>query len=154
MYKQIVVGTDGSAGAELALDAAIELARLTGATLHVVNAHKVATAHHLAAASEIGIPAAEIAASNEVIQAEAQRICDQAVERAGRVGVNAESRCVAGDAADALLRVAEDTGADLLVVGNRGMSGVRRFVLGSVPNRLSHHCPSSLLIVDTTDARS
>ena len=40
--------------------------------------------------------------------------------------------------------------ADLIVVGNRGMSGVRRFVLGSVPNRLSHHCPSSLLIVDTS----
>jgi len=34
------------------------------------------------------------------------------------------------------------------------MSGVRRFVLGSVPNRLSHHCPSSLLIVDTSEARS
>ena len=59
---------------------------------------------------------------------------------------------MAGDAADALLKVAEDAGCDLLVVGNRGMAGVRRFVLGSVPNKLSHHCPSSLLIVDTSEA--
>jgi nucleotide-binding universal stress UspA family protein len=62
--------------------------------------------------------------------------------------VNTEAHCVAGDAADALMRVAEDAEADLLVVGNRGMAGARRFVLGSVPNKVSHHCPSSLLIVD------
>jgi nucleotide-binding universal stress UspA family protein len=45
--------------------------------------------------------------------------------------------------------VAENVGADLVVVGNRGMSGVRRFVLGSVPNKVSHHSPCNLLIVDT-----
>ena len=59
---------------------------------------------------------------------------------------------MAGEAADALIGVAEETGADLIVVGNRGMSGARRFVLGSVPNTVSHHCPCILLIVDTTTA--
>lgn len=154
MYKQIVVGTDGSAGANIAVDTAIELARLTGATLHVVNAHKVTTAYQLAAAPEISIPIDALVASNEAIHAEAQRVCDQAVERADRVGVHAEAHCVAGDAADGLLKVAQDAQCDLLVVGNRGMAGVRRFVLGSVPNKLSHHSPSSLLIVDTTSART
>jgi nucleotide-binding universal stress UspA family protein len=154
MYKQIVVGTDGSAGASIALDTAIELARLTGATLHIVNAHQFATAHHLAAAAQVGIPAGDIVESEEAVRKEAKRVCDQAVERATGAGVTAESHSVAGDAADALLRVADDAKADLLVVGNRGMSGVRRFVLGSVPNRLSHHCPSSLLIVDTNEARA
>jgi len=154
MYKQIVVGTDGSAGANIAVDAAIELCRLTGATLHVVIACQVATSAHLAAAAQVGIPAGDLVESEAVIRADAQRICDQAVERADRLGVNAEAHSVSGDAADALLRVAEDSGADLLVVGNRGMSGVRRFVLGSVPNRLSHHCPASLLIVDTSEGRS
>ena len=154
MYKQIVVGTDGSTGANMALDAAIELARLTGATLHVVNAHKMTTSYQLAAATEVGIAAGNIAESNEVLREQAERICDQAVERADGSGVRAEAHCVAGDAADALLKVAEDAGCDLLVVGNRGMAGVRRFVLGSVPNKLSHHCPSSLLIVDTSEARS
>ena len=63
--------------------------------------------------------------------------------------MTATGHCVAADAVDAILQVAEKSDADLIVVGNRGMSGVRRFVLGSVPNRLSHHCASSLLIVDT-----
>jgi nucleotide-binding universal stress UspA family protein len=154
MYKQIVVGTDGSAGANIAVAAAIELARLTGATLHIVNAHKVTTAYHLAASPEIMIPAGDIVDSNDAIHAEAQSVCDRVVEQAKRAGVQAESHCVAGDAADALIRVAEDAECDLVVVGNRGMSGVRRFVLGSVPNKLSHKSPTSLLIVDTGAARA
>ena len=54
-----------------------------------------------------------------------------------------------GDAADALISVAEDTGADCIVVGSRGMSSATRFVLGSVPNRVSHHAPCDVLIVHT-----
>jgi len=154
MYKRIVVGTDGSASANIAVDAAIELARLTGATLHVVNAHRVTNPFQLASTPEVSVPIDAIVASNEAIQADAGRVCDQVVERAGAAGVQAESHCVAGDAAEALLKVAEDTECDLLVVGNRGMSGVRRFMLGSVPNKLSHHSPASLLIVDTTSART
>ena len=154
MYKRIVVGTDGSASANIAVDAAIELARVTGATLHVVNAHRVTNPFQLASTPEVSVPIDAIVASNEAIQAEAGRVCDQVVERAGAAGVHAEGHCVAGDAAEALLKVAEDTECDLLVVGNRGMSGVRRFMLGSVPNKLSHHSPSSLLIVDTASARA
>ena len=154
MYEQIVVGTDGSTGAMVAVDAAIELARLSGATLHVVNAEKTVTAYQLAAATDVGVPVVEIAESNEAIHAQAQRLCEQAVDRADRAGVKAEAHCIPGDAAEALLTVARDTKCDLLVVGNRGMTGVRRFVLGSVPNKLSHHCPTSLLIVDTSEART
>jgi nucleotide-binding universal stress UspA family protein len=150
MYKQIVVGTDGSPRANVALDVAIELARLTGATLHVVHAHSVTSAFQLATAPEVAIPLEAVQASNEAIQSEAQRVCNEAVEQAAAQGVTAEGHCVGGDAAEALLRVAEDTECDLLVVGNRGMTGVRRFMLGSVPNKLSHHSPASLLIVDTT----
>ena len=54
-----------------------------------------------------------------------------------------------GDPAEALISVAEAVDADLVVVGNRGMTGMTRFVLGSVPNKVSHHCPCSLLIVNT-----
>jgi nucleotide-binding universal stress UspA family protein len=152
MYAQIVVGADGSDGANVAADAAIELARLTGATLHVVNARRVADVD--LAASQGGIPKVDLVAPDEAIRSEAQRICDLTVERADQVGVKALAHCVAGDPADALLKVAAETGADLVVVGNRGMSGVRRFVLGSVPNRLSHNCTSSLLIVDTAVTRA
>ncbi len=153
MYQQIVVGTDGSAGAGIAVDHAMELARLSGATLHIVSAHRITTPYQLAAASEVGMAAGAIGESNEANHEDAQRVCDHAVERAKGLGVTAESHCVPGDAADALLTVAKDTGCDLLVVGNRGMTGVRRFVLGSVPNKLSHNSPASLLIVDTSTAR-
>ena len=153
MYQQIVVGTDGSAGANVAVDHAMELARLSGATLHIVSAHKITTPYQLAAASEVGMAAAAIGESNEAIHDDAQRVCDHAAERAKDLGVTTETHCLPGDAADALLTVAKDTGCDLLVVGNRGMTGVRRFVLGSVPNKLSHNSPASLLIVDTSTAR-
>jgi nucleotide-binding universal stress UspA family protein len=153
MYKQIVVGTDGSTGANVAVDAALELARLTGATLHIVHAHKLSTAYHLAAAVEVGV-VPNVVESNEAILEESKRICAEAVANAGRAGVHAEAHSEAGDPADALIRVATDTRADLVVVGNRGMSGARRFVLGSVPNKVSHHCPASLLIVDTAHAEA
>ncbi len=55
-----------------------------------------------------------------------------------------------GDPADAILEVAEQTDADLIVVGNKGMTGARRFLLGSVPNKISHHAPCSVYIVRTT----
>ena len=54
-----------------------------------------------------------------------------------------------GDAADAILDVAEEQRADLIVVGNKGMTGAKRFLLGSVPNKVSHHAPCSVLIVRT-----
>ena len=110
MYQQIVVGTDGSAGANFALDQATELARLSGATLHVVSAHKMTTPYQLASASEVGMAASAIGDANEAMHDDAQRICDVAVERAKAAGVTVEAHCVPGDAADALLTVAKDTG--------------------------------------------
>ena len=55
-----------------------------------------------------------------------------------------------GDPADAILDVAEELEADLIVVGNKGMTGAKRFLLGSVPNKVSHHAPCSVLIIRTT----
>lgn len=65
-------------------------------------------------------------------------------------GVNARHTARQGNAADAILDVAEEEHADLIVVGNKGMAGARRFLLGSVPNKISHHAPCSVLIVRTT----
>ena len=152
MFQTIVVGTDGSAGANVALDVAIELARLTGARLHVVHADRVVTS--LATGAELGVPPVDLIEVNENIHSEGQLICDQAIARAARAGVQAEAHCVGGNAGEELVKVASAATADLVVVGNRGMSGMRRFVLGSVPNKVAHHCPTSLLIVDTSQARA
>ena len=55
-----------------------------------------------------------------------------------------------GDAADAIIDVAEEQRSDLIVVGHKGMTGATRFLLGSVPNKVSHHAPCSVMIVRTT----
>lgn len=152
MYQKIVVGTDGSACANVAVDAAIELARLTGARLHIVHVYRVVTAATVTGA-ELAVPPVDLVEVNEGIRNEGQIICDQAIARADHAGVEAEVHCVGGHAGEELLRVASAASADLIVVGNRGMTGMRRFVLGSVPNKVAHHCPASVLIVDTSKAR-
>ena len=72
--------------------------------------------------------------------------------RADRGGRAWRSRRYAreGDPADAILDVAEERKADLIIVGNKGMTGAKRFLLGSVPNKVSHHAPCSVLIIRTT----
>ena len=71
----------------------------------------------------------------------------KAVEAAG---VEVQTFARQGEPADAILDVAEEENADLIVVGNKGMTGAKRFLLGSVPNKVSHHAPCSVLIVQTT----
>ena len=74
----------------------------------------------------------------------------EAQEMAANAGVEVQIFARQGDPADAILDVAEETKADLIIVGNKGMTGARRFLLGSVPNKVSHHAPCSVLIIRTT----
>ena len=150
VYNVIVVGTDGSGTARIAVGEATALASLTGATLHIVHAAERRSPGVIAFAASGGVSELAAADKNKAIAAESREICEQAAAEARRLAVDVKIHAVPGDAADALISVAEEVGADLLVVGNRGMSGARRFVLGSVPNTVSHHAPCSLLIVDTT----
>jgi nucleotide-binding universal stress UspA family protein len=78
---------------------------------------------------------------------------DNALERAEGIageGIEISLHARQGAPADAILDVAEEVSADLIVVGNKGMTGARRFLLGSVPNRISHHAPCAVLIIRTT----
>ena len=75
---------------------------------------------------------------------------DNACAKAREAGIKVNTHPREGDPADAILDVAEETGADLVVVGNKGMTGARRFLLGSVPNKVSHHAPCGVYIVRTT----
>jgi nucleotide-binding universal stress UspA family protein len=65
-------------------------------------------------------------------------------------GIQVEIYAREGDPADAILDVAEEQNADLIIVGNKGMTGAKRFLLGSVPNKVSHHAPCSVMIIRTT----
>jgi nucleotide-binding universal stress UspA family protein len=147
MYRSIVVGTDGSPSAAIAVTAAAELAHLTGATLHV------ATVGGAGTSAMLGDPLAGAAAMSvaaDETRDELARIVEQASEPAVKEGVTVATHALIGSAAQALCDLADRVGADLLVVGNRGMKGGRRF-LGSVPNTVSHHAPCSVLIVNTQD---
>ena len=77
-------------------------------------------------------------------------ILEGAAGAAQEAGVEVQTHAREGDPADAILDVAEETKADLVVVGNKGMTGARRFLLGSVPNKISHHAPCGVFIVRAT----
>jgi len=150
VYEVIVVGTDGSETAGVAVQHATALAQLSDATLHIVHAHQPLSASHAAMGASSGLQTIDVEQVNAGIAADSNSVCEHAASAAKRDGVRVETHPRPGDAAGALIGVAEEVGADLIVIGNRGMSGARRFMLGSVPNKVSHHCPCSLLIVDTT----
>jgi nucleotide-binding universal stress UspA family protein len=143
MYKVIVVGTDGSERAAVAVAHAFELAKMSGATLHAIQ-----VVHPAVKAGFSDSSGGQLELDKMREHAEKSR--EKLLAEAARRGVAAEVHDVPGDdVADTIVKAAEDLGSDLIVVGNRGMSGVSRFVLGSVPNKVSHHCPCSLLIVNT-----
>jgi nucleotide-binding universal stress UspA family protein len=154
MYKVIVVGTDGSDTARVAVQEATMLASLAGATLHIVHVAQLKSSGVITYAATGGTSELSDAYKNEAIVAKSREICEEAETEARHLGVEVEVHAVEGEPADTLIAVAQNVDADLLVVGNRGMSGARRFVLGSVPNSVSHHCQYSLLIVDTTSRKA
>jgi nucleotide-binding universal stress UspA family protein len=125
--RSIVVGTDGSETAEAAVQHAGDLAKATGAALHVVSARGGAVPPEVTSA-----------------------LLEKSAGALHVRGVDCECHARQGDPAEALLTVAGEERADVIVVGNRGMHGSRRFLLGSVPDKVSHHAPCSVLIVRTT----
>ncbi|MCA1712818.1 MAG: universal stress protein [Actinobacteria bacterium] len=150
MYRSIVAGTDGSATALEAVRHAGALAAACDARLTVVSAYRPMTAAAvLAMSSAVGAVALDTTQLAEEQRQDAVEILEHAVMSLGVFGVQTSTRAEAGDAAEVLLAVAADEQADLLVVGNRGMSGARRFLLGSVPNRVAHHADCSVLVVHT-----
>ncbi len=143
MYDKIVVGTDGSAGATKAVEHAASLAATTGAQLHVAMA---TPSIPVLVSPDMMVATAEW--SNASDQA-TQTALGSAAEAAGAAGATVTTHQLSGDPADALLSLCDDIGADLLVIGSRGMQGARRFLLGSVSSRCAHHANCSILIVHT-----
>lgn len=147
MFGSIVVGTDGSETARKAVAQAVELAGNTGSKLLVVSAYEpVSDARLREEAQQVPGDLQWMVNPREDVDAtlsEAHALGEEA-------GVTVEVFPRQGDPADAILDVAEEQGAGLIVVGNKGMTGAKRFLLGSVPNKVSHHAPCSVLIIRTT----
>jgi nucleotide-binding universal stress UspA family protein len=142
LYRSIVVGTDGSDTAEGAVREAVELAKLTGARLHVVTAYP-----RLQSRERLGTTARrEPVDLREVAEAVTQRVS----KRVASEGIDVETHEREGDPSEVLIDIADETETNLIVVGSKGMRGAARFLLGSVPGKVSHHARASVLIVRTT----
>jgi nucleotide-binding universal stress UspA family protein len=141
MYQRIVVGTDGSDGASTAVEHAAALARLCGAELHLVQGSGSAVVTAPLYGEVIAVD------PHQIVQACKEQL-EPTADRLRSTGLDVSIHVVAAAGHAALCDVAEQLDADLIVVGNRGMSGARRF-LGSVPNSVAHQAPCSVLIVAT-----
>jgi len=147
MYGSIVVGTDGSETAGEAVRQASELAKQIGAKVHLVSAYEP-------------VPEGRLREERQQVPGDLQwmvnpredvsETLEEAANSLRESGIEVETHAREGDPADAILDVAEEERADLIVVGNKGMTGARRFLLGSVPNKISHHAPCDVWIVKTT----
>ena len=147
MFSSLVVGTDGSDTAKEAVRQATELAKSVGGRVHLVSAYEPVSETRLRE-ERVQVPddLQWMVNPREDVEATLQ-------EAAGGIesaGVDVSTYAREGDPADAILDVAEEQNADLIVVGNKGMTGARRFLLGSVPNKVSHHAPCSVMIIRTT----
>ena len=134
--EPIVVGTDGTENAERAVDRAGAIARAFGETVHVVSAY-----------SDDRTPL--VGAGRQSDRAHAQQHVDRAQERLAKQGVESEAHLSNREAGRALVAIADEQRAQMIVVGNRGMTGAKR-VLGSVPNHVAHHAHCDVVIVHTT----
>ena len=134
----IVVGTDGSPSAEAAVMKVIELANGKG-TVHVVCAYPGRST-----LERIGLTAKTDPVDMRGVAAD---LLARAERRLSEAGLTVEKYAREGEPARTIIDVAKETGADLIVVGAHGNAGDRQFHIGSVPTKLTHHAPTSLLIV-------
>ena len=142
-----MAGTDGSETATQAMRQAVDLARAVGAEMELVSAYEPVPAQRL---RDERREAPEDLQWTISPREDVDTTLEAAASLARDAGVNARTYARQGDPADAILDVAEEREADLIVVGNKGMTGAKRFLLGSVPNKISHHAPCSVLIIRTT----
>jgi nucleotide-binding universal stress UspA family protein len=143
MDDSIVVGTDGSETAKQAVSEAVRLAKALGAQVHVVSAYEPVHA------KVTGAPEGAAKVWQPLPHDHVEGILDQAVAGVRVAGVDVTPHAIRKDPADALIAVADEVGATMIVVGSKGMHGARRLALGNVPNKVSHHARCNVLIVAT-----
>ena len=135
----IVVGTDGSPGAEAAVQKVIEMIPGDGVTVHLVCAYSGPSA-----LERIGLTARQEPTDLRGVAAD---VLARDEHRFAEAGFAVHKHAREGDPAHVIIDVAAEQDADLIAVGARGHTGLRRFMLGSVSGKLAHHAPKTLLIV-------
>jgi len=162
-YDKVLVGTDGSPTAMRAVDMASELANRLGAKTTIVCVYQPPSEQELEQfKADPNDPVAQWNVGKDVREvpsefkwriagtAQAEDILERASERAQEAGIAAEVRALQGNPAEELIGLAGAEDFDMIAVGSVGMSGAKRFMLGNVPHRISHHAPTDVLILRTT----
>lgn len=143
MYRSVLVATDGSETASKAVRTAIELSKTFGATLHIASVYRPEVSARAWSDARVAhgeeIDPAGVAATHTELMA----------SHARAEGVPTRTHVVTGFVAERIVSIAKEQHVELIVVGNRGMRGLKR-VLGSVPNAVAHSAPCAVLIVNTT----
>lgn len=144
---KILVATDGSEEADLALTTAADLAEKTDSELHV--AFVFPTAVQLPYPRPILARPAEVQERElEAAMHQAQEFLDRQVERVKNEGVSvAETHLVRGQPDKEIVHIGEETGAGLIVMGSRGLGGIRRALMGSVSDSVVRHAHCPVLVV-------
>ena len=151
MFSTVAIGVDGSKTAANALDMAVEVARRFDAKLVLLSALRGSTP--TAGLASAGLAPAGLAVDTVELDwafeksAQMRHILESTESRLRRAGLDCSTLVDEGDPGDVLVRLAEECGADLLVVGSKGM---RRRIIGSVPNTVTHKAPCAVLVVKTT----
>jgi nucleotide-binding universal stress UspA family protein len=138
--QTVVVGTDGSPNAEAAVREGARIAKADGAAVRLVTAYP-----------DVPTYGETIASSAKRDRIDLREVAEGVLSRtAGEIesqGLQVMTDAREGDPAQVILDVAREQDADLIVIGARGLTGIRRFLLGSVSSKLAHHADCSLLIV-------
>lgn len=161
-YDKVLVGTDGSPTAMRAVDMATNLGSKLGASTTIVCVYEPPSEQELAQLrADPNDPVAQWNVGKEVREvppefkwriagaAQAQDVLDRSAERAAKAGLNPDVRALKGNPAEELIGLAERERFDVIAVGSVGMAGAKRFMLGNVPHRISHHAPTDVLILRT-----
>ena len=145
-YKRILTGTDGSPPSLEGVRHAATIAKASGAELVIMSVYRPVDPVTVEQWKE---QAPEEFAWRLGPASPAEGAVESGAAVAKELGIEARTRIEQGDPAETILKVAELEDADLIVVGNRGMTGPTRFLLSSVPNVISHHAPCDVLIIKT-----
>jgi nucleotide-binding universal stress UspA family protein len=161
-YETVLVGTDGSPTAMRAVEMASTLAATLGAKETIVCAYQPPTEHELKqlrgdpndpvtqwSAGKVERETPEEFRWRIAGAVQAEDVLERASERANKSDADFEVRSVEGHPAEQLITLAGDEGFDLVAVGSVGMRGPKRLMLGNVPQRVSHHSPTDVLILKT-----
>jgi nucleotide-binding universal stress UspA family protein len=155
MARSIVVGTDGSGPADAAVRRATDLASLEGARLHLVTAYH---APQIVQETTVWtnepkglIDTGRTGGDPHPETVDLREVAESVLKRAARValskGVDVETHAREGQPADVIIEIANQKQADLIVVGSRGLTGIQRYLMGSVSSKVTEHASCSVMIV-------